>query len=259
MGNVDNVSDELETTTEEQIDNSQEVEQPQDNEGKSTDKNWEQLAKHYQKLGDQRYEENRKLKADAELAQKIKSNPELLRLIEEKTSGKAELQKPVAPQMPDGYDEVDAYSDPKSESWKYRKQHERYVLQNQEYLAKQLEERALRDQENAKKSQQQIEYERQLKDTEALVMTKHGLTKSEARDFIDFANNPENFNIDLLVDIFKQRTKKSTTKAQQIMNNGKTETDPLPAGATATKGSGGEIDVNDVFNSQLLKKYAIKK
>ena len=70
----------------------------------------------------------------APVEQMIRSNPQVLDNLESSTSnGKAQgqvqetsLKEPTAPDRPHSYNEVDAYNDPESDSFKYRMAKEQY-------------------------------------------------------------------------------------------------------------------------------------
>jgi len=252
MATTDDQVSELATTTETGI-----VEDGQQATQTET-KQVNELAIHFQSLADKRHEELRKLTPEAEFAKKIKANPELLALVEQKLNSSTvdEVKRPVAPQLPDDYDEVDSFTDPKSSSAKYRKANEKYIIDLNNYTASLIERQQKENQQRTAQSLQEQQFQQQVRETEVYVMSKHGLSRDSASDFMEWSKNPDNYNIDTLLELYKLQTKKPISKAKEILDKGSSGNAPLPVGAQAAQQQ--KVDPNDYFNNSLVAQYGKK-
>lgn len=94
-------------------------------------------------------------------------------------------EAPVPPERPAGYDEIDAYNDPDSKSWEYRKALEAYRDARDEYTLKMVEHDR-QQRERARASQDQ---ERQraayMDNVVSRAVSKHGVPADAQREYRD--------------------------------------------------------------------------
>ena len=89
-------------------------------EGQTTETNWEETAKYMQSEKDKLYAENQKLKQYEEVGKFLESRPDIVKDIESKVSG--QQGQPQVTLKPDEFDPWEAYNDPSSKSYQFRMQ-----------------------------------------------------------------------------------------------------------------------------------------
>jgi len=145
------------------------------------------------------------------IAKYIKGNPEVLNVVDKSLRGEhlgnqqepenqaAPVQKPVKPVRPNGYDEIDAYQDVESSSFKYRQEMEKYRDDMIEYT--QLENENLKN--NITQAEQQQARTQQIGQLQNDLINR-GYTQDQADDFINWANQDESFTIENLIQLHGQ-------------------------------------------------------
>tara|TARA_X000001388_G_scaffold51293_1_gene37143 strand:+ start:2230 stop:3102 length:873 start_codon:yes stop_codon:yes gene_type:complete len=116
------------------------------------------------------------------------------------------LKEPTAPERPHSYNEVDAYNDPQSESFKYRIAKESYRDQYLDFLTKKDQ---VRDQEMQQQYQQQMQQQQtQMVQQQAMshAVNNFGWENQKAAEFVRWSQNPENLTLDNLAKLFELRT-----------------------------------------------------
>jgi hypothetical protein len=78
-------------------------------EGETTETNWEETAKYMQSEKDKLYSENQKLKQYEEIGQFLESRPDIVKNIEQQVGGKPE--QPQVALKPDEFDPWEAYNE----------------------------------------------------------------------------------------------------------------------------------------------------
>ena len=116
------------------------------------------------------------------------------------------LKEPTAPERPHSYNEVDAYNDPQSESFKYRVAKESYRDKYMDFLTKkdQAREQEMQAQYQAQMQQQQTQMVQQQAMSHAV--NNFGWEQSKAMEFVRWSQNPENLTLDNLAKLFELRT-----------------------------------------------------
>jgi hypothetical protein len=116
------------------------------------------------------------------------------------------LKEPTAPERPHSYNEVDAYNDPQSESFKYRVAKESYRDKYMDFLTKkdQAREQEMQAQYQAQMQQQQTQMVQQQAMSHAV--NNFGWEQNKAMEFVRWSQNPENLTLDNLAKLFELRT-----------------------------------------------------
>ncbi len=219
-----------ETTTEDAqpvISDNQELamaEQPEGAEPVTEEKpvDWEKSAKHFQSEKDKLYEENKLLRENGErftaLGKFVESRPDVQKYLNGVIEGEQEPEQ--QPQTPEDFDPWEAYNDPKSESYKYRKSMEESAINNAVAKAKGDIEGKLNED---KKLQ---DFDNQLRE--------QGLDDVDRKRFYQFANTPVNeFSTDILVRMWQAADEKNnagTEPSPEIAQVQQTQSQPVSAG-----------------------------
>jgi len=210
----------------------------------------------------QQMEQNQDLK---ELDQFIRQNPKVLDNIESLSNGQPAgqlqtdqhdpLKKPTRPQKPGSYSEVDAFNDPDSESFKFRVEKDTYQDNMLDYYENVEEARAHQMQQN--QQQQMVHMQQQSAYSHA--QNQWGFDANEARDFVQWSENPQNITLDALGRLY--RLAKAPTKQQSQVETKVRQMDQqserLQAPQTTTVQPGKSaptLNDEDVFNAGLLNK-----
>ena len=157
------------------------------------------------------------------IAKVIEENPRVLDNIESLTSGNLppkpvqagqqqgnSLQKPVRPEKPHSYNEVDAYNDPESDSFKFRTSNDQWrdnMLGWYENV------------DTARQQEQQVAMQNHQRNTmmqsaHSYAMNQYGFDVSKASDFVQWAQNPNNITVDSLVKLYAMKDAPSQQQAQ---------------------------------------------
>tara|TARA_R100000808_G_C2155217_1_gene167122 strand:+ start:8242 stop:9192 length:951 start_codon:yes stop_codon:yes gene_type:complete len=167
--------------------------------------------KYWQSQADKRQAELDALKsqvADIEdvmpIARHLKRNPEIIQNLASQANQETvePLQRPVKPKKPADYDHSEALADPESDSGKYLSQREAYMDGVTDYMDKQ---EAIRQEQLALQQQAQMQQARDNQVSSEL-QGKHGMSASEAQQFINEMSRPESLTLDNLVKLHKINT-----------------------------------------------------
>ena len=169
----------------------------------------------------------------APVEQILSQNPEVLDSLEAKLSNgqpagqtqmgvqQTSLKEPTEPEKPVNYNEVDAYNDPQSDSFKYRVAKESY---RDEYL------NYLKNVDAQRQAEMNYAYEQQMiaQQQEAIrqqayshAVNNYGWDNNKAGEFIQWASAPENLSMDNLAKLFELRTNANPVvqqKTQEMQN-----------------------------------------
>jgi hypothetical protein len=116
------------------------------------------------------------------------------------------LKEPSAPDRPHSYNEVDAYNDPESDSFKYRLAKEEY---RDNYLGFLQKKDQVREQEMQKAYQQQMhQQQNQMIQRQAMshAVNNFGWDQQKAAEFVSWSQSPDNLTLDNLAKLFELRT-----------------------------------------------------
>lgn len=221
---------------------------------------------YWQSVADKRNKRLEELEPLAPLARLIDEDPEILPEIEkviiQRKQRQAGPEKPAVPVKPDGFDEAEAFTDPASVSWKYRKEKEQY----QERLLEYYDQRELaRAAAEAERQQRQLALEKQAANLARLrvELTARGIPESEHDDFVRRLDTPGAVTFDHLVELYKivkSGSTKVTKKVADMETRKVRESGPPPVGV-----EGGEPEVprkvtdDQLFNDSLLAAGKRKK
>jgi|6_EtaG_2_1085325.scaffolds.fasta_scaffold16185_2 hypothetical protein len=162
------------------------------------------------------------------IANAIQSNPEILNQLENTvissppqqgspTQGNLQggLRQPTPPEKPHSYNEVDAYNDPESESFKFRLSKDQYRDDMLGYYG-QVDAHRQREQENAMRQQQDNNAMHQ---AHSYAINNYGWDPGKASEFIQWAQNPSNVTLDNLArmyEISRSPSKQQVTNQQKV-------------------------------------------
>jgi hypothetical protein len=164
------------------------------------------------------------------------------------------LQSPVKPEKPVNYNEVDAYNDPESASFKFRLNKEKY---NDDYITFIEDRETKREHEYADRYQQaMIEQESNNLRNNAYshVVSSYGWAPDQARNFVEWASNPNNVTVDHLAKLYQM---KDAPNAQVEQRKGQIikerEIGSMPRTASVETGkSEPPMNDEDMFNAGML-------
>jgi len=153
----------------------------------------------------------------APVEQMIRNNPKVLDQLEQTPSNgqpqaypnglqETSLKEPSAPERPHSYNEVDAYNDPESDSFKYRLAKENYRDDYLSFLQKkdQVREQEMQSQYQKQAAMQQTQMLQQQAHSHAV--NSYGWEANKASEFVQWAQNPDNLTMDNLAKLFELRT-----------------------------------------------------
>tara|TARA_R100000234_G_scaffold119388_2_gene102168 strand:+ start:2371 stop:3273 length:903 start_codon:yes stop_codon:yes gene_type:complete len=164
------------------------------------------------------------------------------------------LKPPVKPEKPVNYNEVDAYNDPESASFKFRMQKEQY---QDDYLSYMETKDANREAEYAKRYQQaMLEQEANSLRSNAYnhVVSNYGWDQSRANDFVQWASNPANVTVDHLAKLFQMKDAPNAQVEQrknQVIKEREIAAMPRSAAVETGKTEPPMTD-EDLFNAGLM-------
>jgi len=169
----------------------------------------------------------------APVEQMLRQNPEVLDSLEAKLSNgqlagqtqmgvqQTSLKEPTEPEKPVNYNEVDAYNDPQSDSFKYRVAKEDY---RDKYLGYLKDVDAQRQAEMQQAYQQQMAQQQQeaiRQQAYSHAVNNYGWDNQKAGEFIQWASAPDNLSMDNLAKLFELRTNANPVvqqKTQEMQN-----------------------------------------
>jgi hypothetical protein len=157
------------------------------------------------------------------IAKVIEQNPQVLNNIENIQNGHPSqqpvqagqqqgnsLNKPVRPQKPNSYSEVDAYNDPESDSFKHRVATDQWRdnmlgwYENVDTARQQHQQRVAQEQQK----------NQMVNNAHSYAMNQYGFDVNKAADFVRWAQNPSNITVDSLVQLYAQKDAPSQQQAQ---------------------------------------------
>ena len=199
------------------------------------------------------------------VAEMIQNNPQVLDGLEKQFNGnpsgnpvqaenqRNSLEKPVRPNKPHTYNEVDAYNDPESESFKYRASNDQWrddMLEWRENVDNyRMEQSAMAYQQQQKQNMVQGAY--------STAVNNYGMDARQATDFVQWAQNPNNISMDNLVKLYAlksaptQQQSQAQVKATEMKAQQERLKVPRPA-AVQTGQSAPTLSEEDQFNNALL-------
>jgi hypothetical protein len=178
------------------------------------------------------------------LIELIQRDEETFQFVQNRLTGKATTAKPLEPpQRPNSYNEVEAYSNPDSESFKYRKAVDGFrdakiaELQNQNQILFQQ-----REQEKQFQLQQKSQQESMQKFKQEIV--SKGIADNDFAEFFQLVNSA---TPDEMVDYFKWKKSQNQEPDNSIPNfrTGITRSASVPANGKFNKGPGNTFDIGD--------------
>lgn len=163
------------------------------------------------------------------LANLIESDPDLLKMVEERlTAGgpkQTRLEPPQQPVKPENFNMAEA-ADPSTPSGKYVREMENYRDMRAAYLEKRLEmqEARLRQEDEARAQQNQVrDYMLKVRNE---LMAKHQFSDVEAEEYIRIFSDPRSRSTDFLAGYYRYLKEQGSRPAQPAQGNGRKA--PLP-------------------------------
>ena len=164
------------------------------------------------------------------------------------------LKPPVKPEKPVNYNEVDAYNDPESASFKFRLQKEQY---QDDYISFIEKREQTRETEYARKYQQaMLEQEANSLRNNAYnhAISNYGWDQARANDFVQWASNPANVTVDHLAKLFQMKDAPNAQVEQrknQVIKEREIAAMPRSAAVETGKTEPPMTD-EDLFNAGLM-------
>jgi len=231
---------------------------------------------YWQSQADKAKNENFKIQQELEyykntlgpISEAIQSDPELLNRLEQKSLSNAPqqgspsqgnpvgpLKQPEAPVKPHSYNEVDAYNDPESESFKYRLAKDNYRDGMIDYYGK---VDAYRQQEQQAQFVRQQEVQA-INQAQSYAMNNFGWDAQKSNDFITWAQNPSNVTMEHLAKIYDaaHSPSRSQVEAQQKVIQMQQQNQRMNVPRTATVEQGRPAPTmsdEQAFSAGLLSK-----
>ena len=150
----------------------------------------------------------------APVEQVIKANPKVLDNLESLSNGQTQglnpqqgnpqetsLQKPLRPEKPHSYNEVDAYNDPNSESFKYRMSLDKHRDDMIDWYGNIDQARQMQQQQAMHYQQQQMLHN----NTRNNAIASWGYTETDADGFVQWASNPSNISMNNLKALYEMQ------------------------------------------------------
>ena len=201
----------------------------------------------------------------APVEQMIRNNPQVLDQLEQTPSNgqpqaypnglqETSLKEPSAPERPHSYNEVDAYNDPESESYKYRLAKEQY---RDEYLGYLQQKDQVREQEMQQAYQKQMQQQQaQMIQRQAMshAVNNFGWDQTKAAEFVAWSQNPQNLTMDNLAKLFELRTNTDPVvqqRTQEMQNQAERLAVPKTAAVQTGKAEQPRTD-EQLFSDALL-------
>ena len=164
------------------------------------------------------------------------------------------LKVPTEPERPVSYNEIDAYSDPDSDSFKYRLDRDKY---RDDYMS------FLKEKDEVRETQltQQYEYEMAMErdnmmktQAQSHAVNAYGWEANKANEFVKWAGNPDNLTIDNLAKLFELRTNANPVvqqRTQEMQNQAQRLTVPKTAVVQSGKAENPRTE-EQLFSDALL-------
>ena len=201
----------------------------------------------------------------APVAQMIQQNPQVLDKLEKQVNGnpsgnpvqagnqRNSLEKPVRPNRPLTYNEVDAYNDPESESFKFRASNDQWrddMIQYYENVDSYRQQQAQVQMQHQQRNQMMESAYNQ-------AMSNYGMDARTATDFVRWTQNTNSVTIDNLVKLYAvkdaptQQQSQAQTKAADMRAQQERLKVPRPT-TVQTGQSAPTLTAEDAFNQALL-------
>tara|TARA_R110002050_G_scaffold176293_2_gene309180 strand:- start:1695 stop:2588 length:894 start_codon:yes stop_codon:yes gene_type:complete len=162
----------------------------------------------------------------------LKQNPEVLDSLEAKLSNgnpngypqgfqEASLKEPAQPDRPVNYNEVDAFNDPDSESFKHRMAKEQYRDEYLDYLKNVDRNRTMQMEQQYQQQMAQQQQTAMRQQAHSHAVNTYGWEANKANDFIEWASAPDNLSLDNLAKLFELRSNTNPVvqqKTQEMQN-----------------------------------------
>ena len=203
----------------------------------------------------------------APVEQMIRNNPDVLNRLEQTPSNgqsqgypngfqETSLKEPKAPERPHSYNEVDAYNDPESDSFKHRLAKEEYRDNYLGFLQKkdQVREQEMQAQYQAQMQQQQTHMMQTQAHSHAV--NSYGWDANKANNFVQWAQNPDNLTMDNLAKLFELRTSADPVvqqRTQEMQNQAERLSIPKTAAVQTGKAEQPRSD-EQLFNDAFFGK-----
>ena len=195
----------------------------------------------------------------------IRNNPQVLDQLEQTPSNgqsqaypnglqETSLKEPSAPERPHSYNEVDAYNDPESDSFKYRLAKEQY---RDEYLGYLQQKDQVREEEMQQAYQKQMQQQQaQMIQRQAMshAVNNFGWDQTKAAEFVAWSQNPQNLTMDNLAKLFELRTNTDPVvqqRTQEMQNQAERLAVPKTAAVQTGKAEQPRTD-EQLFSDALL-------
>lgn len=198
------------------------------------------------------------------IKQLIDENPQVLDRLEQTFSNRVpsgsqqrnqtnSMKEPTPPQRPATYNEVDAYNDPDSESFKFRMAKEQFSDDMMVHLVRS-------DQQRNQAFQQQMQQQQQtavVRNAFDHVKSSYGYDNHKAQDFVQWAQNPNNVDMEVLVKVYEatHSPNQEQTRIQDRATEMRAQNERLKIPRTTTVETGetaSPLSDEDVFNAGLL-------
>ena len=165
-----------------------------------------------------------------------------------------------APTKPNSYNEVDAYNDPESESFRYRVAKEEYNDNRFSFMLDRM------DKQEAERQQQVQQQQERMVANQAYTHVKNGLgwDDGKASSFVQWAQNPENVTLDVLAKIYELNNapNPASIQAQNTSKEMRQAGERLQVPRTTAVTSGQaepEVSDQDMFNAGLLANSRVRR
>ena len=161
--------------------------QDKGNSGEGSSENWESQAKYFQSEKDKLGQENSKLKKYEKIGKFLESRPDAAQAVANviKGGGQPARTGPVRVEKPKDFDPWEAYNDPKSDSYRYRKQEMSDAINGA------VGQATARIQEN----QGVVNLQSQLKE--------RGMNNEQIQSFMEFASkNPADYGLEAVINMW---------------------------------------------------------
>lgn len=170
-------------------------------------------------------------------------------------------QAPISqPSRPTSYNEVDAYNDPDSDSFKYRLAKEEYNDSRfDQVLGAMQQQETARQQEIAQQQEQMV-----VNQAYSQVKNGYGWDDGKSASFVKWAQNPANVTVDVLAKVFEMQNAPNTAtvqaqnKATEMKQAGERLQVPRTTSVTTGQAEPQQSD-QDMFNAGLLSHSRVRK
>ena len=153
---------------------------------------------------------------------------------------------PKPPEKPEHFDDVAAFNDPTSESFKYRKAKEKYQDLKLEWVERREQQREVEKQRAQEIYRQRQQAGELIDSTHTQLVAEKGFTPEEATHFVAWMSDDKNVTLDNMIAFYR-----AVHPKKAIEKGGKKPTfGPIPA-AVAGGGGNQEVDENQEFNRSI--------